>query len=54
VLGYLGEVLYQLGLTYQAIGKAEQSQENFQKAILLFSEMEAPKQIERVRQSMRS
>jgi tetratricopeptide (TPR) repeat protein len=50
----LAEVYYQLGLTYQAMGEIERSQEKLQVAIQLFSEMEAPKQVERVGQSMRS
>ena len=51
---YLAEAYYQLGLTYQKMGNAQNSQENFDKAIQLFSEMEAPKQIEKVRQAMES
>ena len=42
----------QLGLTSQKMGKIQKSQENFDKAIQLFSEMEAPKQVEKVRRSM--
>ncbi len=48
----LAEACYQLGLTYQKMGEAEKSQENFDKAIQLFSEMEAPKQVEKVRRAM--
>ncbi len=50
----LAEAYYQLGLTYQKIGEVENSQENFDKAIRLFNEMEAPKQVEKVRQAMES
>jgi tetratricopeptide (TPR) repeat protein len=48
----LPEAYYQIGLTYQAMGEFERSSENFQRAIRLFSEMEAPKQIERVKRSI--
>lgn len=48
----LAEAYYQLGLTYQKMGNAQQSQENFDKAILLFREMEAPKQVEKVQRSI--
>ena len=50
----LAEAYYQLGLTYQKIGEVENSQENFDKAIRLFNEMEAPKQVEKVRKAMES
>lgn len=46
------EAYYQIGLTYQAMGETDKSNENFQKAIQLFTEMEAPKQVERVMRSM--
>ncbi len=48
----LAEAYYQLGLTYQKIGDTEKSQDNFDKAIQLFSEMEAPKQVKKVRRAM--
>ncbi|HLO51396.1 MAG TPA: tetratricopeptide repeat protein [Kamptonema sp.] len=47
----LAEAYYQLGLTYQTIGNTADSQENFNKAIQLFREMEAPRQIEKVQQA---
>jgi len=50
----LAEVYYQSGLTYKVIGEIEKSNENFQKAIRLFAEMEAPKQVERVKRSMQN
>jgi tetratricopeptide (TPR) repeat protein len=48
----LAHAYYQFGLTYQAMDEIEKSKENFQEAIRLFSEMKAPKQVERVRRSM--
>ncbi|MGB5960029.1 MAG: NB-ARC domain-containing protein [Coleofasciculaceae cyanobacterium] len=48
----LAEAYYQQGLTYQKMSEVKNSQENFDKAIQLFSEMEAPKQIEKVRQAI--
>jgi tetratricopeptide (TPR) repeat protein len=50
----LAEAYYQLGLTYQTIGNTADSQENFNKAIQLFTEMEAPRQIEKVQQADRT
>ena len=50
----LAEVHYQLGLTYQAMDEAEKTYDNFQEAIRLFTEMEAPKQVDRVRRSMQN
>jgi tetratricopeptide (TPR) repeat protein len=51
---FLAEAYYQLGLTYQAVGEARKGQESFQNATRLFIEMEAPKQVERVKQSMQN
>jgi hypothetical protein len=48
----LAEAYYQCGLTYQVIDEIEKSNKNFQEAIRLFTEMDAPKQVERVRRSM--
>jgi tetratricopeptide (TPR) repeat protein len=48
----LAEAYYQLGLTYQKMGEVQKSQENFDIAIQLFSDMPAPKQVEKVRQAM--
>ncbi len=50
----LSEAYYQRGLTYKAIGELVKSCEDFQEATRLFSEIEAPKQVERVRQSMQN
>jgi len=44
----LAEAYFQLGLTYQAMGDHDQSEEYKAKALELFAQMEAPKQIERV------
>jgi tetratricopeptide (TPR) repeat protein len=48
----LAKAYHQMGLTYQEIGEADPSNDNFQEAIRLFTEMKAPKQVERVRRSM--
>ncbi|HIK06239.1 MAG TPA: ATP-binding protein [Trichormus sp. M33_DOE_039] len=48
----LAKAYYQLGLTYQRIGETRESQENFNRAIALFNEMPAPKQVEKVRKAM--
>jgi tetratricopeptide (TPR) repeat protein len=48
----LAEAHYQLALTYQKMGDAEKSQTAFQEAIRLFTEMEAPKQVEKVRKAI--
>ena len=48
----LAEAYYQLALTYQKMGVIEESHENFYKAIQLFEEMEAPKQVEKVRRAI--
>lgn len=50
----IAEAYYQLGLTYQKMSEVEKSQENFDKAIQLFKEMEAPKQVEKVEQARNS
>ncbi|WP_197278595.1 lipopolysaccharide assembly protein LapB [Pseudanabaena sp. 'Roaring Creek'] len=44
----LAEAYFQLGLTYQAMGEHDQVEEYKAKALKLFAQMEAPKQIERV------
>ncbi len=48
----LADAHYQVGITYQSIGDIDKCNENFQEAIRIFTEMEAPKQVERVRRSM--
>ncbi|WP_159790477.1 tetratricopeptide repeat protein [Sodalinema gerasimenkoae] len=50
----LAEAYYQLALTYQAMDDRQNSQLYFQKALTLWERIDAPKQIERVRQSMES
>ncbi|MBO1047248.1 MAG: tetratricopeptide repeat protein [Dolichospermum sp. DEX182a] len=49
----LAEAYYQLGLTYQKMGETETSHTNFNEAIRLFNEMEAPKQVEKVEKAIR-
>ena len=48
----LAEAHYQRALTHQKMGDAEKSQTQFQEAIRLFNEMEAPKQVEKVRKAI--
>lgn len=48
----LAEAHYQFALTHQKMGDAEKSQIPFQEAIRLFTEMEAPKQVEKVRKAI--
>ena len=48
----LAEAYYQVGLTYKALNETDRSRKIFQEAIRLFTEMEAPKQVERVMRSM--
>ena len=49
----LAEAYYQLGLTYQKMGEIGKSHTNFNEAIRLFNEMEAPKQVEKVEKAQR-
>ncbi len=44
----LAEAYFQFGLTYQTMGEHDQAEEYKAKALELFAQMEAPKQIERV------
>jgi len=48
----LAEAHYQFALTHQKMGDAEKSQTAFQEAIRLFTEMEAPKQVEKVQKAI--
>ncbi|MBD2212754.1 tetratricopeptide repeat protein [Nostoc linckia FACHB-104] len=50
----IAEVYFQLGLTYKVSGKTRESTNSFSEAISIFKEMNAPKQVERVRQAMLS
>jgi tetratricopeptide (TPR) repeat protein len=49
---HCAEAYYQLGLTYKSMSEHDKAHEEFQKSIQLFTEMPAPKQVERVRRSM--
>ncbi|MBD2294737.1 tetratricopeptide repeat protein [Anabaena sphaerica FACHB-251] len=49
----LAEAYYQLGLTYQKMGETEKSNTNFNEAIQLYQEMEAPKQVEKAKKAKR-
>ncbi len=48
----LAEAHLQLGITYKTMSQAEKSRMEFYRAMRLFTEMEAPKRVERVRQYM--
>jgi len=48
----LAESYYQLALTHGAMDDVDKSIRNFREAVRLFTEMEAPKQVERVKRSM--
>ncbi|CAD5924720.1 putative WD repeat-containing protein alr2800 [Planktothrix tepida] len=48
----LAEAYYQQALTYQQMGDRENSKPNFDNAIQLFTEIEAPRQVERVIKSI--
>jgi tetratricopeptide (TPR) repeat protein len=44
----LAEAYFQISLTYQKLQRSDESKINFDRAILLFTEMSAPKQVEKV------
>ncbi|MFB2923862.1 ATP-binding protein [Aerosakkonema funiforme] len=48
----LAEVYYEKGLTYQQMGDIENSRTNFEAAILAYAQIDAPKQVEKVRKVM--
>lgn len=48
----LAEAYYQLALTHQKMGELTKSRDYFTQAILLFTEMQAPKQVEKVQAVM--
>ncbi|MGK7946681.1 MAG: tetratricopeptide repeat protein [Microcystaceae cyanobacterium] len=50
----LAEAYYKLALTYKEMGKIDKSKVYFDKAIELFTEIDAPKQIERVQNSIQT
>jgi len=47
------EVCYQLALTEQKLGNIEKTQQNFDRAVQVFSEMDASKQVEKVQLAAR-
>ena len=49
----LAEAYFQLGLTYKNMEREDESQENIEKAIQLFDEIGAPKQMEKIRCQLR-
>ncbi len=51
---FLAESYLQLGLTYQAMREHDQAEEYKTKALELFAQMEAPKQIERVNKAFKA
>ncbi|MFH7030175.1 MAG: AAA family ATPase [Heteroscytonema crispum UTEX LB 1556] len=48
----LAEAYYQLGLTYHKMDEISRSRDNFTQAIALFSEIQAPRQVEKVQTAM--
>ncbi|MFB2936563.1 tetratricopeptide repeat protein [Aerosakkonemataceae cyanobacterium BLCC-F154] len=50
----LADAYYELARTYQKIGEIEKSNSNFQAAIQLYEEMDAPKQIEKIQTAMKN
>jgi tetratricopeptide (TPR) repeat protein len=48
----LAEAQFQLAITYRAMKELAKSHESFQEAIRLYTELEVPKQIERIQQGM--
>jgi tetratricopeptide (TPR) repeat protein len=50
----LAEAYFQYGLTHQTLNHSEESEQNFDRAIALWKEIGAPKQIERVEQARRN
>ncbi|WP_017651478.1 tetratricopeptide repeat protein [Fortiea contorta] len=48
----LAKAYYQLALTYQKMGKVIESQKSFHDSIQLFYEMQAPRQVEKVKAAM--
>jgi hypothetical protein len=48
----LAEAYYQLGLTYHRMDEISRSRDNFTQAIALFSEIQAPRQVEKVQIAM--
>lgn len=50
----LAEALFQLGLSYQLAGKTEECQSSLQEAINIFTEIDAPRQVSRIRSTIES
>lgn len=50
----LAEAYFQCALTYQEMGETANSQDNFEAALQLFREIDAPKQIERVQNARKT
>lgn len=48
----LAEAYYQIALTYQKMGELRRTEEHFARAIALFQEMQAPRQVEKVQAAM--
>jgi hypothetical protein len=48
----LAHAYYQLGLTRQAMGRSEEGRLAFENAIQFFTDVKAPKQVQRVQQAM--
>ncbi len=48
----LAEAHFQLSLTYKSIGKKHESEVNVNKAIQLFTEIQAPKQVEKINEQL--
>ena len=49
---HLAEAYFQLGLTYQKMGEFQNSQINFEQAIIFFTEAGVPQQVERVQKAI--
>ncbi|MBD3882738.1 tetratricopeptide repeat protein [Phormidium tenue FACHB-886] len=52
--GDLAEVYYQLGLTYQQMNELTESRHSFEAASELFQKMDAPQQVQRVQQALKT
>jgi tetratricopeptide (TPR) repeat protein len=50
----LAEAYYQQGITEQKIGNIQNSQKNFDKAIELYTKIQAPRQVEKVQRAIKS
>jgi tetratricopeptide (TPR) repeat protein len=48
----LAKAYYQLGLTYKRMGDINKSKESFHQAMILFNEMPAPKQVQKVQDAI--